>query len=182
MDQTDGEYVRLCLDGRPDLFRQLVIRHERMLIAFLASRLGDRDEADEAAQEALVRAYFSLPKLKDPNSFSSWLLGIADRVARESNRRRRRAFRGRESAQLDHIAVPPDPEKPPCRPLDRALAGLPEAQRQVILLRFYGGQSCAEIGLRLGISLGTVTSRLSRAYSLLRAALREHESDPELQS
>ena len=59
--------------------------------------------------------------------------------------------------------------------LSQAVAELPEAYRQVILLRFYGGQSCAEIGRNLGVSLGTVTSRLSRAYALLREALRTHE-------
>ena len=59
--------------------------------------------------------------------------------------------------------------------LSQAVAELPEAYKQVILMRFYGGQSCAEIGRNLGVSLGTVTSRLSRAYALLREALRTHE-------
>ena len=61
------------------------------------------------------------------------------------------------------------------------MAGLPEAYKQVILMRFYGGQSCAEIGRNLGVSLGTVTSRLSRAYALLREALRTHEQNAEME-
>jgi RNA polymerase sigma-70 factor (ECF subfamily) len=52
-----------------------------------------------------------------------------------------------------------------------AVANLPETYHEVIVLRYYGGYSCAEIGRDLGVPLGTVTKRLSRAYSLLRERL-----------
>ncbi len=52
--------------------------------------------------------------------------------------------------------------------MTEAVARLPDTYREVILLRFYGGQSCAEISRDLGVPLGTVTKRLSRAYALLR--------------
>ncbi len=180
---TDEEYVQLCLGGRPEMFRQLVLRYESALIKHLAGRLGDENEAAEAAQEALVRSYFALPRLKKAGSFFPWLLGIADRVAREVRRARRR-----HPAPLDLDAVPAatrpdlaghDGQEGP--ELGQAVAGLPEAYRQVILMRFYGGQSCAEIGRNLGISLGTVTSRLSRAYALLREALRGQEQAAEVE-
>jgi RNA polymerase sigma-70 factor, ECF subfamily len=60
------------------------------------------------------------------------------------------------------------------------VAELPDAYKQVILMRFYGGQSCAEISHNLGVSLGTVTSRLSRAYTMLREVLHTHEQDAEI--
>ncbi len=180
---TDQEYVRLCLDGRPEMFRHLVVRHESALIRHLARRLGDEDEAAEAAQEAMVRSYFALPTLRKGGSFFPWLLGIADRVAREVCRARRR-----HPAPLDFEAtsasVRPDLSADDNRSdpeLSRAVAELPEAYRQVILMRFYGGQSCAEIGRNLGVSLGTVTSRLSRAYALLREAIRTSKQDVEVE-
>jgi DNA-directed RNA polymerase specialized sigma24 family protein len=57
---NDEEYVRLCLGGRPEMFRHLVVRYEAALIKHLTGRLGDANEAAEAAQEAIVRSYFAL--------------------------------------------------------------------------------------------------------------------------
>jgi DNA-directed RNA polymerase specialized sigma24 family protein len=64
---TDKECIRLCLGGRPEIFRHLVTRYESALIKHLAGRLGNADDAVEAAQEAMVRAYFALPKLRNAN-------------------------------------------------------------------------------------------------------------------
>jgi RNA polymerase sigma factor (sigma-70 family) len=63
--------------------------------------------------------------------------------------------------------------------LTDAVAKLPDVYREIIMLRFYGGQSCAEISHNLGVPLGTVTKRLSRAYSLLRERLRPNASSHE---
>ena len=86
---NDEEYVRLCLGGRPEMFRHLVVLYESALIKHLTGRLRDPNEAAEAAQEAIVRSYFALSRLKKAASFFPWLLGIADRVASEVRRRRR---------------------------------------------------------------------------------------------
>jgi DNA-directed RNA polymerase specialized sigma24 family protein len=83
MLENDKFYVERCLDGHPDDYRYLVRRYQGVLLANLAGKLGSRDRAEEAAQEALVRAYFNIGKLKKPDSFFSWLLGIADNVAKE---------------------------------------------------------------------------------------------------
>ncbi len=182
MSRTDAECVRLCLSGHPEMFRLLVTRYESPLLKYLAARLGNQDEAVEAAQETMVRAYFALPKLKRMEAFSSWLLGIADRVAKESRRKRRFP-----SADVNIEAIPdrtgagPGPNHRPGPELLQAVADLPEPHQQVILMRFYGGQSCAAISRDLGVSLGTVTSRLSRAYALLREALRVLEPDAEVE-
>jgi RNA polymerase sigma-70 factor, ECF subfamily len=164
------------------VFRHLVMRYEAPLIKHLVRRLGDENDAVEAAQETMVRAYFALPKLRNAESFFPWLLGIADRVAQEMRRTRQRHPRSLDleavsaltESELPVHASHSDPE------LSRAVAELPEPQKQVILMRFYGGQSCAEISRNLRVSLGTVTSRLSRAYAVLREALRTHEQDAEV--
>ena len=69
MNRTDRECIRLCLDGHPEAYRELVQCYEGPLIALLTGRIGDADKAREAAQEAFVRSYFSLSKLKKPGSF-----------------------------------------------------------------------------------------------------------------
>jgi RNA polymerase sigma-70 factor (ECF subfamily) len=142
-----------------------------MLIARLTCRLRNRDGAEEATQEAFVRAYFNLGKLKKPGSFLPWLTGIADRVAREYQRKERKAL------QQDH-AIPIDKtissaERPSDVDLDRAISALPDAYRNVILLRYYGEQSCRQIAEKLVIPLGTVTKTLSRAYAMLRQSLEQ---------
>ena len=168
---TDEQYVRRCLGDHPDAYRHLVERYEGRLMRYLRGRLGSEEEVAEAAQETFVRGYFALGKLKKPDAFYSWLLGIASRVAKESHRGRKR--RGEivslSSEPATTIAEEADDSD---YPIARAVSQLPDAYREVVLLRYYAGLSCAEIGRDLDVPLGTVTKRLSRAYALLRASLR----------
>ena len=173
MSETDKYYIERCLDGHPDDFRHLVRRYQGVLLANLAGKLGDKDRAEEAAQETLVRAYFNMNKLKKPDSFFSWLLGIADHVAKEHQRKeqiqlRREAIRSfseeTQSAELSQDFA-----------LEAAIAKLPESYRKIILLRYYGQHSCNTIAEQLDMPLGTVTKTLSRAYAMLRDSLQQQE-------
>jgi RNA polymerase sigma-70 factor, ECF subfamily len=175
MSDSDADCVRACLDGHPEAFRQLVTRYEAPLVRYLIARIADEGEGREAAQEAFVRAYFNLAKLKRSESFFAWLVAIGDRVVKEMARSARRQRAGTNAWRKAFV------ERQTAQPVSdsqaavaRAVVRLEDPYREVIILRFYRGRSCAEIGERLGISLGTVTSRLSRAYSLLRGSLRGH--------
>ena len=170
MPQPDEQYVRSCLDGQPEVYRHLVERYQSSLRRCLHARLGNVEEATEAAQETLVRAYFALSKLRKPASFFSWLLGIADRVAKETHRAagRRRAVSW-DALESAEPAAKQDAGTDTA--VTEAIAKLPGMYREVVVLRFYGGQTCAEISHDLDIPLGTVTKRLSRAYTLLREHL-----------
>ena len=170
MTETDTYYVGRCLDGHPDDFRYLVRRYQPVLLAHLAGKLGNRDRAEEAAQETLVRAYFKMDTLRKPESFFAWLLGIADLVAKEQQRNE--LIRRRRESVRAMAEEAPEPELSQDFSLEAAVATLPEAYRTVILLRYYGGLSCAGIAAQLDMPLGTVTKTLSRAYGLLRDALR----------
>jgi RNA polymerase sigma-70 factor (ECF subfamily) len=172
MDLTDKEYVQRCCDGHPEDFRLLVQRYQGPLFSYLTGRLRDRSEAEEAAQESFVRAFQSLKKLRKPESFYSWLLGIAGRVAKEQFRSLKRRQQDREVAET-MLAEPADNHAE--YPLDEAIAVLPESYRQVILLRYYEELSCQEVAQRLDMPLGTVTKTLSRAYALLRQELQASE-------
>ena len=172
MNLTDKEYVERCWDGHPEDFRPLVKRYQKPLFAYLANRVGNHHEAEEATQESFVRAFQSLKQLRKPESFCSWLIGIARRVTQEQFRRQRRFAREQEAAEaiLRDAAGPLEDY-----PLEEAIAALPEAHRQVILLRYYEGLSCQETATRLGLPLGTVTKTLSRAYALLRQELKARD-------
>jgi len=189
MGSTDHECVRLCLDGHPEKFRHLVLRYERPLQRYLVGRLGNEVDATDAAQEAMVRAYFNLKALKKTESFYAWLLGIANRVAMENHRKNQRHVKSIDfSIDIEVVADKTDARdrQSYCtdQELAQAIGELPDLYKQVVLLRFYGDQSCADISRSLNVSLGTVTSQLSRAYSLLRKSLRKptaYEQNPEVE-
>jgi RNA polymerase sigma-70 factor (ECF subfamily) len=171
MSETDKYYVERCLDGHPDDFRYLVRRYQGVLLANLAGKLGNRDRAEDAAQEALVRAYFNMGKLRKPDSFFSWLLGIADRVAKEQAREEQ--IQRQRQIVRSSLQESSGTELSQDYALETAIAELPETYRQVILLRYYGQHSCNKIAERLSMPLGTVTKTLSRAYAMLRTSLNQ---------
>ena len=170
MSESDKYYIGRCLDGHADDYRYLVRRYQGALLAHLAGQLGNRDTAEEAAQETLVRAYFGLGKLKKPESYFSWLLGIANHVVKEHQRDEQELIRsfGKEA---------PRPEMSEDYALEQAITKLPEKHRVIILLRYYGGCSCSEVAEKLDMPLGTVTKSLSRSYAVLRESLGQQRRD-----
>lgn len=181
MCQSDRDIVENCLNGRPEAFRHLVRRYEGPLVSHLTGRLGDREQAEETAQETFVRAYFALGKLRKPDSFFAWIVGIGDRVVLEQQRAQRRQREiaveaAQRSEQETHNFD---------LPLQETIARLPDIYREAIQLRYFGELSCSEVAERLSVPLGTVTKRLSRAYALLRNALsgeQARQQNSEVQS
>ncbi len=178
MSPTDRECVQRCLDGSPEDYRHLVRRYEGILLAYLTSLMGHWSKAEEVSQEAFVRAYFSLAKLKEPDAFFSWLMGIAVRVAKEQQRLER------EQSQLDEPALEVADNSDAAEgrgdyALRHAIAKLPQAYRQMILLRYYGGLSCVQLAKQLSKPIGTVTKTLSRAYAMLRQELNPKGTSPD---
>lgn len=173
MALTDRECVELCLSGSTEAFRELVLRYQRPVLGYVSGRTGDRDMAEEAAQETFVRAFCTLHKLKDPGAFYPWLLGIARHVAQELNRSKGRHWQPLDAAHLSHR------DNDPAEDYDvrRAIAQLPPACQRVVLLRYYGRLSCQEVAERLQLSIGSVTKTLSRAHARLRRLLEPADGD-----
>lgn len=179
MLETDKYFIERCLDGHPDDFRFLVRRYQKALLAYLAGKLHSLEMAEEVAQESLVRAYFNIEKLNKPESFFSWLLGIANRVMLEMQRKEQVE---KERKFVEAVSeTTSEPELSTDYRLEAAIAKLPEAYRQIVLLRYYGDHSCKEISEQYGIPLGTVTKQLSRAYVMLRDTLEQQNSNHEVQ-
>jgi len=167
MCRSDRKTIEHCLNGHPDRYRHLVQRYQTPLLSYLTGRLGDLEQSEEVAQETLVRAYFSLGKLKKPDSFFPWLLGIAGRVVLEHLRseKKRMPYPPARQEQRGNDQAPDDSS------LEEAVSRLPEPYREVVLLRYYGGLTCSQLAEKLDLALGTVTKRLSRAYALLRQSI-----------
>ena len=168
MAESDQYYIEQCLNGHQDEFRGLVRRYQAALSVYLAGKLGNRNSAEEAAQETFVRAYFGLSDLKKRESFYSWLLGIASRVAKEQLRQ------AKPFADVDCTAQVSEERKVDWE-LEKAIAELSDSYREIVLLRFYANQSCSQIAEQLNMPIGTITKQLSRAYAKLRQLLNNIE-------
>ena len=171
MKETDTHYIQSCCNGHPDDYRFLVQRYQGALLGHLLGRLSNREQAEEAAQESLVRAFFKIETLKKPERFFAWLLGISDRVVLEQQRKQQAQIRRQQI--LSSMQESPTDNFSQDGNLEKAISQLPEAYRQMILLRYYSQLSCKQIATQQNIPLGTVTKTLSRAYALLRQSLTQ---------
>ena len=173
----DAELARRAREGDDDAYEDLVKRYGPIAfrVAFLVTR--DRDEAQDAAQEAFVKAYYALPRFRPELPFRPWLLRIVANEARNRARsgRRRERLALRAAAVSDRDAAP-SPETAALAQEDReavvaALNRLEPRDREVIGYRFLLGLSEAETAEVLDVRLGTAKSRLSRAMAKLRDVL-----------
>jgi RNA polymerase sigma-70 factor, ECF subfamily len=154
-------------------------------VAFRAAYLvtGDAPEAEDATQEAFVKAYRALDRFRPGAPFRPWLLAIVTNEAR--NRRRsagRRAKLNLQVAAEDRVLSPPvSPEAAVVVAAERreellaSVGALSEGERLVISYRYFLGLSEEETATTLGCARGTVKSRLSRAIARLRKAMAKEE-------
>jgi RNA polymerase sigma-70 factor (ECF subfamily) len=173
----DAELVDLATDGDVSAYEELVSRYQGIAhrVAWLVVRQAG--EAEDAVQEAFVKAYYALPRFRPGAPFRPWLLRI---VANEARNRARSAKR-REGLVLRAVAADPGGavpspevaalEREDAEALARALGRLREPDRIVLAYRYLFDLSEAEMADALDVRPGTVKSRLSRALVRLRADL-----------
>lgn len=179
-DHADAPLVAAGLLGDDEAFTALAERYRQRAGAVVLAMLGDATEAEDVVQEALLRAYTDLPRLRDPHRFGAWLCGIAVNLAKMRLRRRNGLVSLEELAGglkfLESSDASPERELEAgevLKLLRTALAVLPIRQRETLLLHYADGLSCAEIGIRVGQSAGAVRVSLHRARRRLRAELAE---------
>jgi RNA polymerase sigma-70 factor, ECF subfamily len=137
--------------------------------------LRDTELAEDATQEALVRAWRDLPSLRDVERFDAWLYRLIVRACADVGRDRRRwraevTVLPKEPAQPDRTSELADRDQ-----LERGLRRLNDAQRAILILTFYLGLSPSEAAHALQIPVGTAKSRLHYAIEALRAAISADE-------
>jgi len=184
---SDAGIIMDCLADRPERFDELVERYAGYVASFAFSRVGNRADAEEIAQETMVRAYENLARLRAPRRFSAWLLGIAEHVAADCLKRRGRSVSldaaeggARGASRLHPEGAAPGPAEAAGRAEEHAtllakISMLQDRYRTVLVLKHQRGLTCEQIAESLGLSTSTVTSRLSRAYAMLRRELKSLE-------
>lgn len=169
---SDGELVVRARGGDLDAFAALIARYRDRFVRYAKHMLGTREDAEEAVQDAFVRAFRALEQC-DPDRFGAWTYRILVNRCRTSARRRR-WWSGRV-AELDHaneVGVPhPAANDEHREEIDRALTRLSSDQREAFLLKYVDEMSYEEISSVTGASVSALKMRVKRACERLRESL-----------
>jgi RNA polymerase sigma factor (sigma-70 family) len=170
-DRADALVAVRCQLGERAAFDELIRRWAMPLRRFVGRVAGDA-EADELVQDIWLRVLQGIGRLQDPTRLRPWLFGIAHRRLMD-RLRERYASPLDADADPDALALdPPDPDRDiEARQLERGLARVPAAEREVLSLFYLDELALAEVAQVLAIPVGTVKSRLFRARHLLRQQL-----------
>jgi RNA polymerase sigma-70 factor (ECF subfamily) len=177
--------VQRCAAGDEDASALLVAEHHRMVFGLASHLLGDRDEALDLTQEVFLRVFRTIHRFRCQSALRTWIYRITVNQARNRQRWWRRRHQGEQvslDARLqrgDDLALQTEAAAPDRMFASHELAGrlraaidrLPFEQRTAIVLRELEGLSYEEIAFSLGLAIGTVKSRLTRARQALRAEL-----------
>jgi RNA polymerase sigma-70 factor, ECF subfamily len=186
LEGRESTLVARCAQGDQAACAELVAEHQRMVYQLAFHLLGNRDEALDLSQDVFMRVFRTLPHFRGHSQLRTWIYRIVVNQARNRQRWWRRRHRASQVSLDQHLETHAEPSGNPqvapdnvlaqkrlASQLRRALDALPFDQRSVVVLREIDGLSYDEIAFSLGVTLGTVKSRLTRARRALRDVLQE---------
>lgn len=175
---SEASLIAMAQHGNRRAFGELVRRHQSGVVQVIYRMCGNIDLAQDAAQDAFIKAWLNLPDFRPGSSLRNWLYRIAVNVAIDALRREKKTT----DMEIETLAIR-DPQDSPEAALVRkeqaaavqeAIQDLTEASRKVLVLREYGELSYNEIAEVLDIPMGTVMSRLNYARRQLKQSLQRH--------
>ena len=179
MDTDDARLARDLLAGDPDAFDRFVARFRPRIFQYSWLMCGDREDAEEVAQETLLRVFESFDQLREPDRVRAWVFRIAKNAC--LMKRRKSIYAPTSEVPLDDIH--PDHEPRPDRQvlqgemsaaLQHSIASLPEIYRAVVILRDMEELSTEETAQLLDVPTDVVKTRLHRARVALRQKMDEY--------
>ena len=178
----DELLLRRAARGDTDAFEQLMTPLENMIWRVCWHYMGEREAASDCAQDAMVKIWRSLDGYRGDCAFESWIYRIAASVCLDALRKRKRD-RSESIEPLKEAGFDPEDPEPGTeekvitadrhRELRECIARLPEEQREPLVMTQLDGLSYEEAAQRLGVSEGTVKSRVNRAKAKLKEWLAE---------
>ncbi|MBR5093548.1 MAG: sigma-70 family RNA polymerase sigma factor [Oscillospiraceae bacterium] len=184
--------IRRVQHGDTEAFSLLVAEYERNVFNVALQMVGDREDAQDMAQEAFLKAYTSLSTFRGDSRFSSWLYRIVANVCLDFKRHQGRRPSNSLTVEDDdgaavELDIPDESQSPEAllerkltrEAVRRGLKQLPDEQRQILLLREIQGLSYEEIGEAMDLEPGTVKSRIFRARKKLCAFLLQDGNIPD---
>ena len=172
---NDLVIINRVLDGDIDAFARLVDRHYDRCARIALRIVGNREDAEEALQDAFLRAFNALGDYEERERFSAWLTRIVVNQCRTvlaRTRRREAVFLDVDPGAMSFVAIAPEadhgwPE------LEKLLAQLPDAQREALVLRYADDLTYEEMARITGAGESALKMRVQRAFARLRALLSE---------
>jgi len=186
LDSSEAELIRRVCDGKPEAFEELVRPYERLVYVTAISILKNQADAEEVAQEAVLKAFSKLSSFRAECKFSTWLVQITYNEARMRLRKdRRNLYESLDEQQqesegdywpkdfADWRLIPSEllEENEMREALQNAINSLSPIFREVVVLRDIQEMSIKDAATILGITEATVKTRLHRARLLLRDTL-----------
>ena len=178
--ELETELIRKIQDGGREFFEPLVRAYEPEAHRVALAIMGDGDAANDAVQEAFIKAYRAMDSFELGRSFRPWFLQILRNQCRDMHRRRKAGFETQPMTPImaERLPSSSDPERQRHRTEARdmlwaGLARISLDHREVLVLKEIQGLDYAEIAETVGIPEGTVASRLYHARRALKAALEE---------
>lgn len=177
----ESSLIKRAIQGDNDAFESLMSAYERKIYGLCLRMMGNRQDGEDAAQEAMVRIWQKLPQYRGEAAFSTWVYRVTASACTDAIRKRSLRAQPSLEAMREDGFEPQDGAPTPQQAVEnserreamqRAIAGVPEQMRSVFLLRDVHGLSVEEKARALNVSSGTVKSRLSRAREKIAAALR----------
>jgi RNA polymerase sigma-70 factor (ECF subfamily) len=184
--EFEAECIRRILAGEKHLFHELIRPCERSIYFLLYSLLKNETEAEDVAQDTVIKVYQNLDKFRGESQFRTWVLSIArneglGRLRKMSSRREDSLDAGTDEQTGDYTPailiswreIPSEAleQKELRNLLRKAIEGLPEIYRNIVLLRDIEEMDIRETAAALGISEASVKVRLHRARALLQRNL-----------
>jgi len=164
--RTDESLLSAFAKGDDTALSELAARHERRMLGLaLGLCSGNEELAREAVQETWLRVIRHAGRFRGQSSFATWVYRIAVNRCRDTVERERRANRRSEANGIGARTPPEEPDW-----LGSAVERLPQREREVVLLCHMRGMTHEQAAAVLGIPLGTLKSRLTRAMTTLRDA------------
>jgi RNA polymerase sigma-70 factor (ECF subfamily) len=178
------ELLAACRRGDREAFEEVVRRTHKHVYTQALRLVGDRQEAEDVAQEAYLRVFRGLAGFRGDAQFETWLYRIVSNAAM-SHLRKRRRFAELVLDSSEESGEPPSSIQVAEEAVDRdaltkALESLPPSLRVVVILKDVYGLSCREIGDQIGVSEGAVKVRLHRARRRLKEMLFGAEARDEV--
>lgn len=182
--KPEADLIREALEGQSSSYGELVERFQARLFNAMLQVVGSHDETEDVVQDSFVQAYIKLDTFQGNSQFFTWLYRIAFNNALSRRRRKRPDLSIEQSREItgsdpeDHTEAPDEPLLRAERVslIHEALTLLSEEHRTVLVLREMEDQTYEDIALILGINIGTVRSRLSRARGQLKIHLEQLQS------
>src|ERR1700719_475422 len=177
MDANEREMYRAAIHGDREALEMIIRTQIRALFAIAYGILQNREEAEDSVQDALVKAWKSRWRVRDPEKFPAWLCMIARHRARDVFRKRRTVSlpndaTGSLASETNGNSNTNKSDELLDRQLHSALAALPELHRSALMLRYFEEMDYRSIEQLLGLTNGALRGILGRALASLRKQLR----------